>query len=104
VLKEEKKEKTWKSKLEIEGQRLKEHTVLTEGMEWRDLDVIIQNINRVDCPIILDTTTEGYIGYSEQYYRALPVDWISCDLKPLKKVAETHKNFDRQKKSTECHF
>jgi len=26
-------------------------------------------------------TTEGYIRYAEQYYRELPVDWISCALK-----------------------
>ena len=73
-------------------------------MDLRDLDVIIQNINRIDCPIILDTTTEAYIRYAEQYYRALPVDWISCALKPLEKMAEMHKNFDRQKNQQNAIF
>lgn len=28
------------------------------------------------------TTTESYIRYAEQFYNQLPVDWISCALKP----------------------
>ena len=53
------------------------------------------------------STTEGYIRYAEQYYRALPCDWISCALKPLeqqKKVAEMHKIFDRQKNQQNAVF
>ena len=50
------------------------------------------------------STTEGYIRYAEQYYKDLPFDWISCVLKPLKKVAGTHKIFDRQKNQQSAIF
>ncbi len=56
-----KKDKIWKSKLEIDDQRPKKPTFLTEGMDLRDLDVIIQSINRIDCPITLDPNTASFI-------------------------------------------
>jgi len=85
-----KREEIWKSKLEI-GQRLKEHTFLTEGMDLRDLDVIIQNINRIDCPIILDPNTASFIdvGIHAKLRQRLQIGTIDKHLR-YARFMETH--------------
>ena len=42
-------------------------------------------------------TTEGYIKHAEKYYRSLPVDWISCALKPTQNMAGMHKKNNEAK-------
>jgi site-specific recombinase XerD len=42
-------------------------------------------------------TTEGYIKHAEKYYRSLPVDWLSCALKPNLNMAGMHKKNNMEK-------
>ena len=55
-----KKEK-WKSKLEIESQSLNKQTFFPEGMNLRDLDVILNNIKRTEVPYFLNPETATFI-------------------------------------------
>ena len=44
-------------------------------------------------------TTENYIRYAEQYYNQLPVDWISCALKPQNYMGGKHGKKDNKEKT-----
>jgi len=45
--------------LETEGQRYEDHTFLADGINLRDLDVLIKSIQRKNCPIYLDSQKAG---------------------------------------------
>ena len=86
-----KKEKIWKSKLEIEGQRLKEQPFITEGIELRDLDVILKSIKRTEVPYFLDPKTATFIdvGIHAHVRQELGLSTIEKHLR-YARMMETH--------------